>query len=293
MKRLTGADTADRFSRAMRFAEFAGSRNGSLAAHTPALVAAEECARLLVYDYRPGSSAYELPVDENVGRECGRLVALLHSRDLPAGISAAPLARPTLEEFRALPLRTYLGASGGELAVWRLLQQDTALISAISALLALEDDAPRAPAHCDLRLDQFRRDEARLYLTDWEEFRAADPARDVGSLAGDLVYRALCEALSGRTGDDLGRRLDSAFGRARGHVSAMWASYLESAHVDTTGLAERAGRFAGWHLIDRTLALTQISGRLPPKGKVMLGVGQMVLLSGNEAGARVGLDRPA
>ncbi|MGP3931787.1 phosphotransferase [Nonomuraea sp. KM88] len=295
-KRLTGAvaDTAERFSRALHFAEFAGFGDNSLAARTPALVASEEGARLLIYDYRSGPSAFELPVDDELCRECGQLIALLHSRDLTAGISAAPLARPALDEFRALPLRSYLGASGGELAMWRLLQQDTALISAIAALLALEDDAPRVPAHCDLRLDQFRRDEEGLYLTDWEEFRAADPARDVGSLAGDIVYQALCGALSGKAGaGDLGQRLDSAFGRARGHVSAMWESYLASVDVDPTGLAERAGRFAGWHLIDRTLALTQISGRLPAKGKVMLGVGQMLLLSGSEAGARVGLDRSA
>ena len=142
------------------------------------------------------ASGAELAADGRFGPElatrAGRIIGSLHR--LPAdeiwpGGSPGDRrpALPSETMLRGLSWTAFCACSAGELRALRLMQDDEVLASAVGGLLAREARAPRVPAHCDLRLDQFLLADGQLYVTDWEEFRLADAARDVGSFAGEVA----------------------------------------------------------------------------------------------------------
>ncbi len=148
--------------------------------------------------------------DDAVAETLGVGLARLH--DTPPqtirGLEALPPILPSLELLEGLPEGMFFNSSAAELQAWALLQRDTELRRAIESLVARERGAARVPTHCDLRVDQLLLHDGRLYLTDWEEFRLADSARDIGSFAGDnwLLIGSVLSA--GRCLDDIDRRYD-------------------------------------------------------------------------------------
>jgi hypothetical protein len=230
--------------------------------------------------------------DPALAATAGDLVATLHS--LPPG-SASDSSRPPLPDpdlLNALPLATYLGSSNAELTFWRLVQSDSAIAASVARLLADSDRASHVPAHCDLRLDQFLRSGGRLLLTDGEEFRLADPARDVGSFAGEWLFRSVAGLVTDLDDNPTEAEIiDTAAQRLaarRPIVASFWSAYTDARDPDP-GLAARATAFAGWHLLDRAVAGAARSSRLAPPLRAAMGVGRQALTAPGRFAAAIGL----
>ncbi len=212
---------------------------------------------------------------------------------------------PPLAWLRALPWSAVLERSMAQIAAWQLVQDDSEVVAALRRLRELEASVPLAPVHCDLRFDQFIRDaQGDLHLCDWEEFRLADPARDVGAFAGEWLFHATYsvfaptgEAVAGESaGFGLGHAEIVARGSAslRRHlprIGAFWQAYREC-RVPDPGLPERAAAYAGWHLYDRLIATAESHATLNPVARAAAGIGRTILLAPATAAHTLGLTLP-
>ncbi|WP_369357846.1 class V lanthionine synthetase subunit LxmK [Streptomyces sp. cg2] len=245
--------------------------------------------------------------DESLALAAGRAVGALHRCD-PSGlvVDDSPCPLPSTALLQGLSPLAFDECSFAGLQAWRLLQQDTAVIDAVAALLEEERAAPKVPAHCDLRLDQFLISDEQVWLTDWEEFRLADAARDVGSFAGEWLFRSILDIVTTR-GDSQSRgdtsfadvslthetviaRGVAKFERLRPVIEAFCRGYREARPVVDEGLARRAAGFAGWHLLDRLIAGADMSARLSATARAAAGVGRNILLTPEAFIATLGLE---
>lgn len=275
---------------------------------TPELIGYDEDARVLVFglvedgrtlaqhltgdEGEPGDEWAGQGEDEWAGR-AGHAIGTLHglgSADAAFPLDTSPFPFPDLRLIQALPLQSYLGLTFAEVTLWNILQGDSGLGEALAALRRSEEDAPKVPAHCDLRLDQFLVGDGTLFLTDGEEFRLADGARDVGAIAGEWLYRAIT-GMAGRSadesGDALGVEPDHAeivsrgvreVDRVRPLIASFWSGYRSARGQDDAGLAVRATAYAGWHMIDRAMATAMRGSRLPAVSRAAMGIGRNALL---------------
>lgn len=190
----------------------------------------------------------------------------------------------------------FAASSAAELQAWSLMQHDEALTEAIRHLLATQDAIWYRPAHCDLRIEQFFLADDRLYLCDWEEFRLADPARDVGSFAGEWLHQAVM-TMAGDAGEEaqtftraeIGHRIADGISRLAPRISAFWTGYRKARPDADEGLAVRAAAFAGWHMFDRMLAVARRSPRLRAIDRAAAGIGRTILLAPQDAVPVIGL----
>jgi hypothetical protein len=296
VKQLRGgpADARRRLRRTVAFGEAMDAAGlptpRSLGACEEHLVLVSE----LIEDATSGAELAEADeFDSALAATAGEIVGRLHCSAL--GI-AADTSRPQLpdpEALRALPLTTYLKLSNAELTFWRLVQADSAIAGSVARLLDDSGRAPHVPAHCDLRLDQLLRAGGRLFLTDGEEFRRADPARDVGSFAGEWLFRSIAGLVTDLDDDDAteAQIIGTAAQRLaerRPIVASFWTAYTGARDPDP-GLAVRATAFAGWHLLDRAVAGAARSSRLAAPLRAAMGVGRQALAAPERFAATIGL----
>lgn len=235
-------------------------------------------------------------------REVGRAIGELHSSGQHAAIEydTSKPELPQIGHFNEFPLERYLNSTWGELQVVKLHQDDAAFAAAVKNLLSEEEKTPGVPSHCDLRLDQVMISGDRVHLLDWEEFRLADAARDIGSFAGEWVYRAIMDIVrADQSAPNIEISLDHDLIIERGvakllelrpHIVQFWAGYTENAALgDPADTAVRATGFAGWHLHDRLLASSQFRSTLPPIERAAAGIGRSMLLKPQKFAAVLGL----
>ncbi|MFF4734566.1 class V lanthionine synthetase subunit LxmK [Streptomyces sp. NPDC001262] len=323
VKQLQGPaeDSLQRFRRALAFEETAVQAVQPRLC-SPPLLGHCESERLLVHACLDARSGADLLADRawdaSLSQALGRTVAAVHMLPLQpdtAGDAAPPLL-PPLHLLDALPEQGYLMASQAELELWGLLQRDTELVESLRRLRESERRAPRRPSHCDLRLDQVLVHEGKPILVDWEEFRCADPARDIGSVVGELLWTAVTRIPAAR--DDTAAASEIVSGPVSAHdiaaagarewqrlrplATAFWHGYR---HTDESRrpepdeprkpdepdphLAERACGFAGWHLLDRVLAHAGEQARLPATGRAAVGIGRRILTAPHDTIAVLGL----
>ncbi|GGQ24829.1 hypothetical protein GCM10010266_55120 [Streptomyces griseomycini] len=303
-------DARQRFARMRDFEEFA-------AAHpvpelrTPRLLGFDEAELLIAFGWLRGSeTGNALAEDETFPDEMayrtGRAIGSLHAvgdraaARAPRPLDTSPPMLPPLAFLEAIPLTTYVLSSGAMLDAWRLLQNDGELRTALAGLRARERSVAQVPAHCDLRLDQLlRHDGDSLYVCDWEEFRLADPARDVGSFAGEWLYRAVLGIPAGSaeraqlSHQDIVDRGVSELARLRGKNTAFWAGYRETSGMsgsEADEVATRATAFAGWHLIDRMIASAEQQSSLDTMNRAASGIGRTALLRPEKFTKAIGLE---
>ncbi|MFJ3962365.1 class V lanthionine synthetase subunit LxmK [Streptomyces sp. NPDC090036] len=259
---------------------------------------------------RSGSEvALDGDFDEELCRTAGRAVATLHGLDTSGtdvDSDEAPL--PPLGWLEAFPWSAAQERSMAQIAAWKLVQDDAEVVSALHLLRDREKAAPLTPAHCDLRFDQFIHHEGTLYLCDWEEFRIADPARDVGAFIGEWLFQATYSvfaptgAPTGAPGapalgfdlthEEIVERGADSLRRHVPRIAAFWQGYLEC-RVPDAGLAERAVGFAGWHMYDRLIATAQAHAILNPVARAAAGIGRVLLLNPSGAVATLRLEAPS
>ena len=311
VKRMVGHpdDLAGRMRRLLTFQDVLDQpRAGAL--RCPDLLGTDPDHQLVAFealdDAATGSS---LMVDEAFtdadAEAVGAAVAELHGLRPPAADVADTTrpALPSLSLIEGVPLSVYENLSFGEIEVWRLQQNDGALIESLHRLDRAETAAPRVPAHCDLRVDQLLRTQGDWWITDWEEFRLADPARDVGSFAGEWLYRAVLDIVTTR-GDFtfVEASLDHATVLSRGaeriqglrpRIQAFWAAYRAGRPNHDAELPVRAAAFAGWHMLDRLIAGSSVQGRLSAIERAAAGIGRSVLLDPARFATTIGLGTPS
>jgi aminoglycoside phosphotransferase (APT) family kinase protein len=247
----------------------------------------------LVEDATSGADlAHADEFDTALAATAGEIVARLHSLPPTATSDSSRPPLPDPDLLDALPLATYLRSSNAELSFWRLVQSDSTIAGAVARLVADSDRAPHVPAHCDLRLDQFLRSGGRLLLTDGEEFRLADPARDIGSFAGEWLFRSVA-GLPAELDDDTTEAevVEAAAQRLaerRPIVASFWSAYT-GVREPGPGLAARATAFAGWHLLDRAVAGAAHTSRLSPPLRAAMGVGRQALAAPGRFATTIGL----
>jgi hypothetical protein len=249
-------------------------------------------------DVEPGGElAREDEFTDALAAQAGEMVAALHR--LPHAPADGRPRYPSLEFLHGLPAELFDRCSAAELEAWALMQSDQELVAALNSLA--KQHAPQLPAHCDLRLDQFLLAGDTLYLTDWDEFRLADPARDVGGFAGEWLYRAVVGIWMARdstvsvdpalTHEDILRIGVAELERLRPRISAFWSAYKaynKSAKPDDE-LAARATAYAGWHMFDRMLAVSAQRMRLSGIDRAAAGIGRRALLAPAEFAPVLGL----
>lgn len=284
-----GEEAARRFARLVAFEALVARGGGP---RSPRCLGWDERERLIAFELLDDAeSGSELAADDRFTPElahaAGTILARLH--DLPAdGLDDGPAPLPPLGALRALSLDAFAAASAAELEAWSLLQHDADLVRALVRLREREAAAPPRPVHADLRLDQFLlAPDGTLHLTDWEEFRRGDAARDVGGFAGEWLHRAILGIASPQdasvpeldpTHAAVVERGVQELERLRPNVVAFWAGYREAAGSADPGLAERATAFAGWHLLDRMLASAAQRPRLRAVERAAAGIGRTALL---------------
>jgi hypothetical protein len=233
----------------------------------------------------------------------GTQLAALHGARLP-GLDHTPPRRPAPDSLHALTVQDVLRFSAGEIQAWRLLQSDPGLIDGLTRLRALEAAHPPVPVHGDLRLDQILVAGGRPHLNDWEDLRAADPARDLGTFAGEWLHRAALALLPGPAARVAGEpepadlagshreilaRGARELAARRPYVEALLAGYRDRGAPYDPDTAERAAMFAGWHLIDRLLAGASERARLGALERAAAGIGRSAVLDPAAAVPALGL----
>lgn len=295
VKRVTGAGREARMRRLLAFEAYAAAASMD-EVRRPALLGSDEEKCLVVFE-RVGDarSGAELMVDEEFtgeqARRIGRMIGHLHRSTSPetAGVDDTPPPFPPVEFLHGLPMASYIRSSAGELEAWRLLQNDPVLIEALKRLREAEAGSPRVPSHCDFRVDQLLVRSDEIFITDWEEFRLADPARDVGAFAGEWIFRSVLDIVTNR-GDDffvdtefthemILRRGAEKMQRLLPLVREFWVGYVGVRREVDEGLAVRATSFAGWHLLDRLIAGAVSSPRLSGIQRAAAGVGRTAVVS--------------
>ncbi|MBM7167703.1 class IV lanthionine synthetase subunit LxmK [Streptomyces sp. G44] len=276
---------------------------------TPKLIGADAEHALLAFEYvANGESGAELAADnlfdEDLCARAGTTVAALHSVD-GAGFDRSEHPLPPVALLDALPFARYTQASAAELAMWRLLHGDEPVTQAVRALRAQDTEAmaARGPIHGDMRLDQFLLADGTLYLTDFEEARIGDPARDIGAFAGEWLFHAvagiptkLADASPLAHAPSHDEIIATGAAEIEQHaplVRSFFGAYLRGAPAAAAGdpeLAVRAAAYAGWHMLDRMLAASENSVRLSPVNKAAAGIGRTVLLSPAEFTTSLGLE---
>ncbi|WP_331721259.1 class V lanthionine synthetase subunit LxmK [Streptomyces sp. NBC_00212] len=306
VKRLGGkpADAATRFNRLLNFEQV---RSGNQDITGPELLGHDSEHHLVAFRWlEDAQSGAELAADDRftdgLCRRAGRTIAALHR--LPTqgfDLDHSAHALPPLASLRALPFAVFANSSFAEIEFWQLLQADTPLLRALQELRQLEAAASHHPIHADLRLDQFLiSGDGLLYLTDWEEFRLGDPARDVGGFIGEWLYRAV-------QGVSKSLAADSAFGHKAAHedilkhgvaelerlrpkMAEFWSGYRGGSGPLDAQFAIRAAAYAGWHMLDRMMAAAVGAGRLSAADRAGAGIGRNVLLSPAGFTGLLGLD---
>ncbi|NUK59707.1 class V lanthionine synthetase subunit LxmK [Streptomyces lunaelactis] len=309
VKRLVGpeADVRARMKRLLSFEEFVRDVDG-LAGYVPSLLGFDEDARLVVFAHIEAKSGAELMVDQTFGGDLafavGRAIGSLHAAVPDGELDQTLPSLPDAGLLRGMPLAMYNELSFAELEAWRLMQHDPALIKALEDLQEWESQAPRVPSHCDFRVDQLLvADDGVPILTDWEEFRLSDPARDVGSFAGEWLYRSVLDIVTNRGDarssafDDLELTHDQVLARGTEKMERLlplvhrfWSGYRTvRTHLDP-GFTARATAFAGWHLLDRLIAGAAQSQRLSGIERAAAGIGRGALLTPHKFAPLLGFE---
>ena len=275
---------------------------------TPGLLGYDLNHRLVVHEHLADTaSGRELAVEdgftEDLAARCGRALAELHA--VPAAARQADMGTspfPPRNELEALPGSVYAGLPAAAVEAWALLHSDGEVAQAIGAL-ADEATRYRVPVHGDLRLDQIVTDpEGQLYLIDWEEFRLGDPARDIGSFAGEWLFQAVNNipaTISRQHANEVDYQAtdqeviaggNAELDRLRPLIAAFWTAYAQAEPAADRGLAVRAVRWAGWHMFDRMLAVADQAGRLPAVSRAAAGIGRSALMTPEKFTTTLGLD---
>ena len=290
------ATTATNLAQTLAFERYREAHHQTLAGlGAPELVAADEAAALVIYTLIPDvlSLAEVADTGDLTARhlhDVGAALGALHAGPVTEQVPTVRHRLPPSGAFVAINQLSWAMASAAELEAWALLQSDQGLIDGVTELRRREDTGDNAtPIHGDLRLDQVLVSPTAVHVTDFEDFRVGDPARDLGSLLGELAYRAILGIIKDT---DASFTLDVEFTHEeiveRGArelditiplLTALWAGYRTVPGRADPTLGERSVAWLGWHMFDRLLASSKDRNKLLSVHRAAAGIGRAVLLT--------------
>lgn len=288
-----GPDAGRNFRQALQFERFRDLHPEMEGLGAPRLMASSIEQRLMIYELIPEVRTYAALADTGDLTAthlaaAGVAMSLLHSvPGRPGEVADLPHRLPPVAAFTAIPLGAWARASAAELEAWALLQSDPELIKSVRELRRTEDEARRVPIHGDLRLDQILISERGVHLTDFEDFRLGDPARDVGSLLGEIAYRAILSIIKDWdssfslevefTHEEILDRGAHELDAAMPLLHAFWSGYQSGLEQDDPTLAQRSVAWLGWHMFDRLLASSKDRNKLLSVHRAAAGIGRAIL----------------
>ncbi|MFF9409868.1 class V lanthionine synthetase subunit LxmK [Streptomyces anandii] len=311
VKRLMGspADVQARLTRLLQFQDLAADLQAEGPLRCPRLLGHDRQAALVAFecieDAQTGAlMMVEETFDDSLAFRAGQAIGTLHAfGPTRADLETEPPALPSLDLLHGVPEKMMENFSFGQISAWGLMQKDQQLVKGIASLLESESRAPKAPSHCDMRVDQFLVVDGALYIADWEEFRLADPARDVGAFAGEWLYRSILDIVTTRgdstltefemTHDLIVRRGVEKLERLRPRIVHFWSGYRSIRGEVDPQLVSRATAFAGWHTLDRLTASALRSVRLSGIERAAAGVGRAALLAPEKFATTLGFEEAA
>ncbi|WP_082468808.1 class V lanthionine synthetase subunit LxmK [Sciscionella sediminilitoris] len=225
--------------------------------------------------------------DVPAAAELGRILALLHGAPVAGDCPLRPAEQPhpPVALLESVTLPAFLEASGAELELLGILHGDGELAAAATRLAEEARAVAPVPCHADLRLDQLLLGAGGIWLADWDQACRTDPARDIGAFLGEWLYRSARKIGSGAAAGI------ADFGSTRPLVAEFWSTYRSARTGADEKLARRSVAFAGWHQIDRVLAIARSRARLHPVERAAVGIGRVALLSPADLTEAVGLCR--
>ncbi|MDY6052401.1 MAG: class V lanthionine synthetase subunit LxmK [Rothia sp. (in: high G+C Gram-positive bacteria)] len=293
------------FDRSVNFAKFSDS-NPTNVPNSPKLLASHRPSGLLAFEYCNGESLAKLLVDETIpdsfSRQVGSSLAKLHAGPTDNLQEVAHPSPPVQMLKQGISYQRLTAFSLAEISLWSKLQQDQELVDCAVALKAAEENHSVSPVHGDLRLDQYQMHQNQLNLLDWEEFGVGDPARDLGTFAGEWIYRGVLDTVTTRGGaeeppqqfseESANQRIAERIGHLVPNIQVMWEAYCQERHDDDYhALASRSVAFLGWHLIDRTIARASSVAKLPGIERAAAGIGRRILLEPQKYTQILGFER--
>jgi hypothetical protein len=304
VKRVEG-EPSDVRRRLDRMAAMADALREHPVVRTPRLLGIDNDRRLVAFELLEDAvTAADLVavggLSDDVAYESGAMVGALHRLSWPEALAADTSEPPNPPTYglAAIPLEAYVAMTAGEMEVWRILHNDQEVADAVRRIRDREQRCSRTVIHGDLRLDQLLRHRGRLYLADWEECRVADPARDIGAIVGECVYRAVLGMVSTKHTSDAEVTEDQVLANGAREfellvplIEAFWDGYrqVRPEAADDEDLTVRAVTFAGWHMFDRAWAVGHHSARLSPLHRAAAGVGRTALIKPDVLVATLGL----
>lgn len=302
VKRFTGLGAQERWRNSRAFTSAGIVTSGEM--RTPDLVFAHEPSTTLIYEALPSEAMHVVDMlradelTESCCRALGRGVGDLHSSHVQCAselTNAIPGLPPGANS--AVPLDVVEQSTIGVLQLWAILQQDEALAEELGALVGAT--YVPTPIHGDLRTDQIFLDGDSIQIIDWEDLRLGDPARDVGSLLGEVLFNKL-RKLTQRASDDEGNLSDESLMRAGAELVSeashsmrvIWAAYRHaSGYGDRdVDVQVRTVKYVGWAMYERSMAVATYFGRLGAFERALMGIGRNLLLRPREFAASIGLE---
>lgn len=273
---------------------------------TTTLIGLDERVGVQVFDGLPEArSGQEVMAAKDFGHalaaEAGAALGALHSAGSTCLAELEPSLPPLPQENPLLGLteELFYDSSLGQLEAWRLVQQDGVITDALGRLEDGAGNAVKVPVHGDVRLDQFLVSRDRLYLTDWEMYQLADPARDVGGFVGEWLYHTIVDLLRERT-RAAGRLLPPPtvvlapdrppWTRARPGVAAFWRAYRAAQPDLSRDVAARAPLYVAWHLLERMLIDAQPRTALDGTALTLFRMARTILLRHSDFTSILGFD---
>lgn len=300
VKIIIGLEAAERFNRSVSFFKF---NELSSRVNTPRLLDSDCDHFAVVYEVIDDSCKISELVSAGTAtmqtwEAIGKALGQLHSWSTP-DTTTLDSTRPTLppSEDWVFSLDFYESASSGQIELLSILQSDLELRGAIELLLAKSYTA--VPIHGDLRTDQLFEKDEDIWFIDWEDFRLGDPARDLGSLMGEVFFHHMKPlfkrvAERGEINDDSIRSVGiDLINEARPAIVAIWNGYREQIarnSKDLSNLADSTIGFLGWQMFDRVLSIGGFLGRISGFEKAIIGIGRQMLIHRGSYSNVLGLD---
>ena len=215
----------------------------------------------------------------------GETLARVHDAPAPRSL---PRVAPPLCELLILGVDDLVDVVGETPALVAELQRAPGLDAALRGLSAA---APSGCAlvHGDLKLDNVMAGPTpeQLRLVDWELAGAGDPAWDLGSALGDLVFRWLSTVrpAAGAGLDTWLSDAEAGLARARGGAAALLHGYTARARMLPDRLT--VARYVGVFLLHRALAFVERHGRFAGHGRLFARVGTQLVVCPQAAGVLI------
>jgi hypothetical protein len=226
----------------------------------------------------------DLRLDDRLAH-LGQMLARLHAAPAPVSL---PNATPPLAELLTLDVDDLAHAVGETPALVAELQHAPGLEAALRGLGAVAPSGRRL-VHGDLKLDNVMAGPGpgQLRLVDWELAGAGDPAWDLGSALGDLMFRWL-STVRPAPGTSLAtwlRDTGIALDRARDGAAALLGGYAAQAHPLPDRLT--VARYVGVFLLHRALAFVERHGRFAGQGRLFARIGAQLLICPQAGGVLI------